>query len=280
MFTSLVNGTLPFIHALVKAFADPNHPVGEFLHGLIDKGIGHVVVMGVGHRASDGGEGVSIPTKGDGQLDAIHIVARLQETDDGGAYGAGTGGIEGIVIVEISIALIGPVGIIRIQDVFSDEFLVLSTFQMEDGEGCGHRAFDAFGVVMRRGCRFGRHTDALLFRLCQPSGRGTAHSRAVAETAIRLGIMAGHPEFELTAKACVALLVGTLPEVHRHVEMVYECLCAGKGEYGVVSEACPRAEHLHLVIVLDAVCLALVDAACYVSDSLANQVIPHMLCFV
>lgn len=73
----------------------------------------------------------------------------------------------------------------------------------------------------------------------------------------------------------MTMLVGTLPEVHCHVEMIYERLCTGKGEYGVVSEACPRAEHLHLVIVFDAVCLALVSTACYVSDSLADQVVLH-----
>ena len=133
MFTSLVNGTLPFIHALVKAFADLDHPVGQFLQGLVDEGIGHLLVIGIGHGASYGGERVGITAKSDGQLDAVDIVFRFEETDDGGADRSGTGGIETVGVVEVGIPLVRPVGIVLVEDMLPDEVLVLPVLQVEDG---------------------------------------------------------------------------------------------------------------------------------------------------
>ena len=121
------------------------------------------------------------------------------------------------------------------------------------------------------------HTDAHLFRLCQPSGRGTAHSRAVAQTAVGLRMMALHPELEPAAKACMTMLVGTFTKVHRHVEMVDERFRAGEGQYGVVGEMGTAAEHLHLVVILDAVRSAFIRTAGNVADGFADQTILHTL---
>lgn len=61
------------------------------------------------------------------------------------------------------------------------------------------------------------------------------------------------------------MLVGTLPHVHTHVQMVNESLGAGKGQHGVVREMRPRAEHLHLTVVLNPVAMPFVGTACYVA---------------
>lgn len=48
------------IYPLIKPLADIHHPGGELLDGLVDEGIGHLLAVGVGHRAGDGSEGVGI----------------------------------------------------------------------------------------------------------------------------------------------------------------------------------------------------------------------------
>ena len=73
------------IHALIKAFADIYHPVWEFLHGLVDEGIGHLFVKSIGHGACYGSKGIGVAAKSNGKLDAINIILGFQETDDGWA---------------------------------------------------------------------------------------------------------------------------------------------------------------------------------------------------
>ena len=71
------------IHPLIKPLADIHHPVGEFLEGLVDEGVGHVLVVGVSHGAGDGSEGVGI---GDNVLHRLgHQIMATYEAEDGDA---------------------------------------------------------------------------------------------------------------------------------------------------------------------------------------------------
>jgi hypothetical protein len=87
--------------------------------------------------------------------------------------------------------------------------------------------------------------------------------------------MTGHPEFELTAEACITMFVGTFPEIHRHIKIVDECFCASESEYGIVGEVCSGAEHLHLIIIFYAVTSSFVSASRYITYCLAYQIILH-----
>lgn len=75
----------------------------------------------------------------------------------------------------------------------------------------------------------------------------------------------------------MTVFVGTFPEVHRHIEFVDKGFCAGKGQHGIVCEVCPGAEHLHLIIVFNAVAFAFVCTSRYITYCLANQIILHNL---
>ena len=263
------------IHHLIKPFADVDHPGGEFLHGLVDEGVGHLFVIGVGHGTCDGGEGVGIATQGDGEFDAVDIVLGVKETDDGRTYRSCTGGVKCIGIVEVGVFLVCPVWIILMKDVLTHELLVLAILQMEYGECRGHCPFDALRMVVGGGGSLRCHPDAFLFRLRQPRCRGATHGRAIAQTAIGLGLMTGKPLLEGSAESRMTMFVGTLPQVHGHVQMVDKRLCTRERQHRVVSKACSAAEQLHLTVVLDAVRPTLIGTTCNISYGLTHQIILH-----
>lgn len=67
----------------IKLVVDLEHPFGELLLGIFYEVCGHFLVECVCHWAGDGGKGVGIATKGDGQFEAIGIVFALEEGKDG-----------------------------------------------------------------------------------------------------------------------------------------------------------------------------------------------------
>ena len=70
------------------------HPLRGFLKCFIHKAVGHLFIVCISHGASDSCESVGVAAKGDGFLDAVHIVNRIQEADYGGTHSPGTGGVE------------------------------------------------------------------------------------------------------------------------------------------------------------------------------------------
>ena len=98
---------------------------------------------------------------------------------------------------------------------------------------------------------------------------------SIAKTAIGLGLVTSHPEFELAAKSCMSMFVGTLPEVHRHIEAVDKGFGTSKGEYSIVGEMGSGTEQLHLIIIFYPVASPLVGAASNITNSFAYQVVIH-----
>ena len=50
-FHKACEGLFYSIYSFIKPLADIYHPVWEFLHGLVDESVGHLLVVGIGHAA-------------------------------------------------------------------------------------------------------------------------------------------------------------------------------------------------------------------------------------
>ena len=188
-----------------------------------------------------------------------------------GGDGAGTGGIEAEVGLYRVVGLVCPLGIVSGENFIVDEGLVFPVVQMPDADGCHHCPFYAFGMIVGRGGSGCCQLDALFFIASQPPRCRASHGTAVAHRGIRFMIMVLHPEFKAGAKTGMAVLVGTHPEIRRHVKIMDKSLGTGKGQHCVVGEMRTRRKHLYGIIVLGSVRSPFVSAAGKIADSGTHQ---------
>ena len=73
---SFTNKLTTIINQLIKPLANIYHPFWKFLLCLIDEGIWHLLVIGIGHRACNGGKSVNI-----GAFPKIH--RHIEMVDEG-----------------------------------------------------------------------------------------------------------------------------------------------------------------------------------------------------
>jgi hypothetical protein len=73
----------------------------------------------------------------------------------------------------------------------------------------------------------------------------------------------------------MAMFIGTLPEIHRHVFMIDKGFSTRKSQHSIVSEVCPGTEHLHLIVVFDTTSPPFIGTPCDITYCLTNQIVFH-----